>query len=65
MFFDVGEMAGKHTKTTAPEFFSGTHFFPVLCTSTSYGRETLPASESLSIIQDRKNVMGKMTSPRS
>ena len=63
--FDVGEMEGKHTKITAPDFLSGTHFFPVLCTSASYGRETLPASRSLSIIRGRNKGMGKMTTPSS
>lgn len=58
-------MGGKHTKNNACDFFSGTHFFPVLCTSTSYGRETLPASKSLSTIHDRSKVMGKMTNPSS
>lgn len=47
MAFDVGEMKGKHTNTTAPDFFPGTHLFPVLCKSVSCGKETLPASERL------------------
>lgn len=57
MAFDVGEMKVKHTKTTAPDFFSGTHLFSVLCTSASYGRERLPASKRLSIINNIKKVM--------
>lgn len=42
---DVGEMERKPTETTEPNFFSVTHFLPVLCTVANYGREILPTSK--------------------
>lgn len=62
---DVGEMERKPSETTEPNFFSVTHFLPVLCTGANYEREILPTSRSLSIIRDRNKLMCKMTTPSS